>query len=115
MSRSQNHLMILVSVLSFLSKVEKSTLLSFLSGLAGALLAVVEETNKSDTLDEAGMKKLTGSDVITARPLFRDYITFTATVPVRPRFHHFIASAHGFFKHSLAVSLSSTLVEIGRA
>ncbi|GAQ92901.1 hypothetical protein KFL_011920010 [Klebsormidium nitens] len=50
------------------------------AGLAGALLAVVEETDKSDTLNEAGMKKLTGSDVITARPLFKDFITFTATV-----------------------------------
>jgi hypothetical protein len=52
------------------------------AGLAGALLAVVEETDKSDSLNEAGMKKLTGSDVITAWPLFRDYITFTATVLV---------------------------------
>ncbi|GAQ92762.1 hypothetical protein KFL_011260020 [Klebsormidium nitens] len=50
------------------------------AGLAGALLAVVEETDKSDTLDEAGMKKLTGSDIITARPLFKDFVTFTATV-----------------------------------
>jgi hypothetical protein len=53
------------------------------AGLAGALLAVVEETDKSDTLDEAGMKKLTGSEVITARPLFKDFVTFTATVLVR--------------------------------
>ncbi|GAQ92399.1 hypothetical protein KFL_010060030 [Klebsormidium nitens] len=50
------------------------------AGLAGALLAAVEETERSDSLNEAGMKKLTGGDVITARPLFRDYVTFTSTV-----------------------------------
>jgi hypothetical protein len=53
--------------------------------LAGVLLAVVEETDKSDTLDEAGMKKLIGSDIITAWPLFKDFITFTAIVPVRSK------------------------------
>jgi hypothetical protein len=89
---------ILVSVLSILSfglsdcprgrtlqqvaLVFRSKSLCSCAGLAGALFAVVEETDKSDSLNKAGMKKLTGIDVITAWPLFRDYITFTATVLV---------------------------------
>ena len=39
-----------------LSRFTPTPMRSSFAGLAGALLAVVEETDKNDTLDEAGMK-----------------------------------------------------------
>jgi phage/plasmid-associated DNA primase len=46
-------------------------------------MAGIEETNVTDTLDEGGVKKLTGTEVVTGRPLFKDFITFNATMLVR--------------------------------
>jgi hypothetical protein len=54
---------------------------------------VVEESDRSDTLDEGGVKKMTGSEIITARPLYKDFITFTATVLVSAKcFCHLLDS-----------------------
>ncbi|GAQ92973.1 hypothetical protein KFL_012300020 [Klebsormidium nitens] len=48
------------------------------AGLKGILMAGIKETNVTDTLDEGGVKKLTGTEVVTGRPLFKDFITFNA-------------------------------------
>jgi hypothetical protein len=53
------------------------------AGLKGILMAGIEETNVTDTLDEGGVKKLTGTEVVTGRPLFKDFVTFNATMLVR--------------------------------
>jgi phage/plasmid-associated DNA primase len=46
-------------------------------------MAVCEETNRSDVLDEAAVKKLTGTECITSRELYKDYVTFSAQQLVR--------------------------------
>jgi phage/plasmid-associated DNA primase len=45
-------------------------------------MAGIEETNVTDTLDEGGVKKITGTEVVTGRPLFKDFITFNAMMLV---------------------------------
>jgi hypothetical protein len=61
----------------------ETELLRETAGLKGILMAGIEETNVTDTLDEGGVKKLTGTEVVTGRPLFKDFITFNAMMLVR--------------------------------
>jgi phage/plasmid-associated DNA primase len=46
------------------------------AALRGVRLAVCEETAQSDVINEATVKKLTGTEVVTCRGLYKDYVTF---------------------------------------
>lgn len=45
--------------------------------LRGVRLAIISESGRDKAIDEARMKRLTGGDDITARALFKDFITFS--------------------------------------
>ncbi|HEX3542783.1 MAG TPA: phage/plasmid primase, P4 family [Acidimicrobiales bacterium] len=50
-----------------------------IADLAGARFVVSTEVQDGRRLDEAGVKRLTGSDTVTARHLYRDFFSFTPT------------------------------------
>jgi phage/plasmid-associated DNA primase len=49
------------------------------TGLKGVRVAVCEEASNSDTLNEAALKKLVGTEVITSRELYKAFVTFETT------------------------------------
>ncbi|MPS70928.1 MAG: hypothetical protein E2586_20835 [Novosphingobium sp.] len=59
-----------------------------LAALQGARLVLANEGNRSDALDSALVKKMTGGDPITARFLHKEFITYT------PQFKPVIISNH---------------------
>jgi hypothetical protein len=69
--------------MTFLLRFARLSSFKCTAGLKGILMARIEETNVTDTLDEGGVKKLTGTEVVTGRPLFKDFITFNAMMLVR--------------------------------
>jgi putative DNA primase/helicase len=64
---------------TFLAKDTDSTVRSDLAGLQGARLVIAGETPSRRKLDSVTIKSLTGDREFTARPLYREEVTFAVT------------------------------------
>lgn len=66
----------------------RSSISNDIAAIAGKRFLTSIETSESARLNEARIKILTGSDPITARKLYREYITFSPTAKVWLAFNH---------------------------
>lgn len=79
---------------------------TYIAALRGARLAVLGETEESAVLSVAQMKKITSSDVISARALYKDPIEFTPTHTTVMHTNHLprLHSLDGGTKRRIAVA-----------
>jgi putative DNA primase/helicase len=66
----------------------RSSISNDIAAIAGKRLITAIETNESAQLNEARIKMLTGCDAITARLLYREYVTFSPTGKLWLAFNH---------------------------